>query len=38
VRDGRYIEAAQLATQAEATSPDEVEAYRTGKRRARMHR
>lgn len=38
VRDGRYIEAAQLASQAEAASPDEVEAYRTGKRRARMHR
>lgn len=38
VRDGRYIEAAQLASQAEASSPSEAEAYRTGKRRARMHR
>jgi tetratricopeptide (TPR) repeat protein len=38
VRDGRYIEAAQLASQAEAAGPAEVEAYRTGKRRARMHK
>jgi tetratricopeptide (TPR) repeat protein len=38
VRDGRYIEAAQLASQAEAASPTEVEAYRSGARRARLHR
>jgi tetratricopeptide (TPR) repeat protein len=38
VRDGRYIEAAQLASQAEAASPSEVEAYRSGARRARLHR
>ena len=38
VRDGRFIEAAQLASQAEAASPSEVEAYRSGVRRARLHR
>jgi Flp pilus assembly protein TadD len=36
VRDGRYIEAAQLASQAEAADPIQAEAYRAGRQRARL--
>jgi len=38
VRDGRYIEAAQLVSQAEASCPAEVAAYRAGRRTPRLHR